>query len=225
MRNGSLALIARCAKGAEIDTKCAEFLAGAEKQGKLLGAYYYVVPWQSIDSQARRFVRRLRQIKKEKNLRSSEILLVGDIDSKCNSRHIVQFIRSIRRLTGITPVIYLENSAGLQRNLSAAPQSHKRVIRQAPYWLALYSDSNEKLPHIKTPDDLMAAYGVWEEWAMWQYGGVFWENGRSAPKVYRNSRWPAPKYFGSMDRPMERNVFNGDLEEFRSFWKRHSWRW
>ena len=223
--NGSRALIARIAKGTELDTKCADFLVGAERQGMKIGTYFYVKPGISIEAQARRYVARLKAIKRQKGLRSKEVLLVGDIDTKCSSGDIVRFIEEMERLTGVTPVIYLENSAGLITRLAAAPAAHKRIIRRAPYWLALYSHTNEKNPHIKTPQDLTQAYGIWNTWAMWQYGGVFWERGRSAPKVYNHGAWRAPRYFGNLDRPCERNAFNGTPAQFEAFWAKHSWNW
>jgi len=218
--NGSLALIARCAKGYELDYKCADFLLGAERQGMEIGAYYYVKPWISARKQADRFINRLRAIKREKNLQSRQILLVGDIDTKCSGKQIAEFIQRVEQLTGTTPVIYLENSAGLRERLPKTPSKYKRIIRRAPYWLALYSGKD-----VANPRKLTKAYGIWDSWAMWQYGGVFWEKGRSAPKVYRNGRWPAPRYFGNMDRPLEHNAFNGTRKEFYAFWNRYSWKW
>ncbi len=218
--NGSLALIARCAKGYELDRKCADFLVGAERQGMELGAYYYVKPGISARDQARRFIKRLRDIKRSRGLRSKQILLVGDIDTKCSGKQIAEFILEIESLTGTTPIIYLENSKGLRDRLPKTPAKYKRIIRRAPYWLALYSDKD-----IKDPGSLVKAYGIWNSWAMWQYGGVFWENGRSDAKVFRNSRWPAPRYFGNIDRPLEHNSFNGTKDEFYRFWNRYSWKW
>ena len=201
--NGALGMIARCGKGLVLDTKCADFLVGADRQGMKLGAYYYVKPNVNIEAQARQFVTRLRTIKKTKGIRGSRVLLVGDIDSKCTASHIIRFINEMERLTGVTPVIYMENSKAMIARMKATPKSQKRQIARAPYWLALYSPYNEAQPHIKTPKDLLKAYGVWSDWAMWQYGGVFWENGRSAPKNYVGGSWRTPPIFrqsGSPDR-------------------------
>ncbi len=218
--NGSLALIARCAKGYELDRKCADFLVGAEQQGMELGAYYYVQPWISAKKQADRFIARLKTIKRQRGLQSKQILLVGDIDTKCNGKQIADFISRIEQLTGTTPVIYLENSAQLRARLPQTPAKYKKIIRRAPYWLALYSRKE-----IANPRQLTKAYGIWDRWAMWQYGGVYWENGRSAAKVYRSGGWPAPRYFGNMDSPLEHNAFNGTEAEFYRFWNRYSWKW
>ena len=223
--NGSLGLIARCGKGLVDDSKCADFLVGAERQGSLLGAYYYVKPHINIEKQAEHFVKRLAAIKRTKDLKTRKVLLVGDIDTKCSSSDIVRFINRTKELTGVTPVIYLENSAPLIARLAASPERDKQVIRKAPYWLALYSNTNEANPHIKTPQDLTDAYDIWDTWALWQYGGVLWENRRSAPKVYRHDEWMPPRYFGNIDRPMERNAFNGSLKGLYAFWDKHSWAW
>jgi len=218
--NGSLALIARCGKGYELDTKCADFLQGAERQGMKLGAYYFILAHISPTLQADRFIQRLRAIKASRGLQTREILLVCDADTKSSAAQIAGFIQRIKELTGTVPIVYLENSDRLRRTLSNASSKYKRIIRRSPYWIALYSDG-----HFASPKDLMDAYGIWDRWAMWQYGGVLWENGRSAPKVFNNRHWRAPRYFGNMDRPMERNAFNGSASEFNSFWSRYSWKW
>lgn len=224
-RNGALGMIARCGKGMQPDSKCADFLVGAERQNMRLGAYYFVRANVSATRQADHFVAILRGIKARRGLKTPRILLVGDIDTKCTPSQIIAFIDRVEALTGVVPVIYLENSKDLIARLSSATASQKRQIRRAPYWLALYSNYNAAQPHIKTPEDLTKAYDVWDTWAMWQYGGVLWENRRSAPKVYRTAGWPAPKYFGDIDRPMERNAFNGSLSELNDFWEKHSWKW
>ena len=218
--NGSLALIARCGKGYELDTKCADFLQGAERQGMKLGAYYFILAHISPTLQADRFIQRLRAIKASRGLQSREILLVCDADTKSSAAQIAEFIQRIKELTGTVPIVYLENSSQLRRALSTADEKYKRIIRRSPYWIALYIDD-----HFSSPKALMEAYDIWDRWAIWQYGGVLWENRRSEPKVFRNRHWRAPKYFGNMDRPMERNAFNGSVSEFNSFWSRYSWKW
>ena len=59
---------------------------------------------------------------------------------------------------------------------------------------------------------------------MWQYGGVDWERGASRPKVYSQGRYRFSPYFGNLDRPVERNVFNGSADALVSFWRRHGLR-
>ena len=220
--NGAHALIARCAKGPQLDTKCAEFLAGADRQGLMLGSYYYLLPGSSPTYHADRFISRLREIKASKGIRADRILLVADIDTNCRPAEIVSFVSRIKDLTGKYPVIYLENSSTIRKNLNRATSSQKAIMRRCPYWLALYSDNNKGL---ETPRKLAKASGVWTDWVMWQYGGVWWKNSRSKPFNYRGGSWQTPKYFGNLDRPIERSGFNGNEAELRQFWEKQSWVW
>ncbi len=212
-RNGFLGLIARCGKGRALDEKCADFLNAADRQGMLLGTYYYAL--KNVDPvwQADQYVARLRQI-----AAGRRVLLVGDFDTKSSPADMVKFIDRIEQQTGVLPVIYLENSGRMRATLSNASSAQKRRIRQCPYWLALYSHSSG----FQTPQKLLEAYDVWDEWALWQYAGVEW-SGRSVSKHYRHGPWQAPEYFGTMDRPLEHNAFNGTEEELKSFWVKHSW--
>lgn len=221
-KNGSLGLVARCGKGAHIDTKCADFLVGAERQGMLLGTYYYLLPESNPTALADQYIARLRQIKQSRGLKTKKVLLAADIHTKCQTWQIVAYLKRIKQLTGVTPVVYLENSDTIRRTLNGATSSQKRFLRQHPYWLALYSNKHAGL---ETPQKLANATGVWDTWAMWQYGGVWWKNGRSNPHNYRGGSWKTPKYFGSLSQPTERNGFNGSRSAFYSFWDRHSWAW
>ncbi len=220
--NGSHGLIARCAKGAELDHKCADFLAGADRQGLLLGSYYYLLPGSSTTHHAHRFTNRLRDIKASRGLRADRILLVADIDTRCSAAETVAFVSKIKQLTGKYPVVYLENSDIIRRSLNNATPSQKSVLRKCPYWLALYSNTHANLT---TPQELTEASGIWSTWCMWQYGGVWWKNNRSQPFNYRGGSWQTPKYFGNLDRPLERNGFNGSLTELHAFWQRQAWVW
>jgi GH25 family lysozyme M1 (1,4-beta-N-acetylmuramidase) len=218
-RNGAHGLIARTGKGTLIDEKCADFLSAANREGMLLGTYYFVLKTSDPVWQADRYVSRLREIAAQRGLQGRKILLVGDFDTKSSASDIVRFIDRIEQLTGVLPVIYLENSGGLRATLSNATPAEKRRIRQCPYWIALYNHTNG----FRTPTDLMKAYGIWDEWAMWQYGGVEWGGGRSNSKHYNHGPWRAPQYFGTMDRPLEHNAFNGSVDDLRAFWAKHSW--
>lgn len=221
-KNGALGQIARCSKGYSYDSKCSDFLVGAERQGMLLGAYHYVTPYASATVQADRFVARLRSIKRSRGLRTDSILLVGDMDSRCTVPHMISFVKRIKSLTGKYPVIYIENGELIRSRLRNASYFQKRILKKCPYWLALYSDT---YPGIPTPKKLINATDVWKTWALWQYGGVEWERGRSRSKHYSKGSWKTPKYLGDMAKPIERNGFNGSTEELYSFWEKHSWRW
>jgi len=220
--NGAQALIARIAKGSTLDSKCADFLVGAERQGMLLGTYYFLLPNSNPTYQAQRYISLLRQVKASRGLRTPKVLLVADVHTKCKPYEITAFVLEVHRLTGVRPVIYLENSDTIRRNLQNATPSQKSILRKSPYWLALYSNTYSGL---ETPQKLTDASGIWSTWAMWQYGGVWWKNGASRIHNYRGGSWQTPKYFGNLDRPTERSGFNGSQSEFRAFWDKHSWAW
>lgn len=225
-RNGALALIARSAKGPELDTKFPNFLKSADNAGLLLGAYHFVTMNQDPAAQADSFVNRVRSVARSQGISQRKILLVGDFDTASTPDRLVSFIQRIEQRTGVSPVIYLENSDGLRARLRNASPAQKTIIRRAPYWLALYGPGGTERTMAAagplTPDSLMEQYGIWDEWAMWQYGGVVWGNGRSQAKHYNTSSWHSPQYFGNMAHPMERNVFRGSTGDLQSFWDRHS---
>ena len=227
-RNGALGLIARSAKGPLLDGKFGDFLHSTDLQGMLLGAYHFVTMDQDPAAQADSFVDRVRATARSRGISSRKILLVGDFDTASSPDRLVKFIQRIEQRTGVTPVTYLENSAKLRASLSAASPAQKSVIRRSPYWIALYGPTGTERSMgggNLTPDGLMEQYGIWNEWAMWQYGGVIWRGGRSNAKHYNTGSWRSPRYFGNMAHPMERNVFEGDVGDLQSFWDRHGWAW
>jgi GH25 family lysozyme M1 (1,4-beta-N-acetylmuramidase) len=227
-RNGALGLIARSAKGAALDDKFADFIQSADREGLLPGAYHFVTLSPSATAQADAFVDRVRSVARSRGLSRRKILLVGDFDTHSSPQRLVDFIQRVEQRTGVTPVVYLENSRALRDALNAATPAQKRVMRRAPYWLALYSPKGTERSmgsEDLTPDELTRQYGVWSDWAMWQYGGVIWQGGRSAPKHYNTSHWRSPRYFGNMAHPMERNVFRGDEGALNTFWDRHGLAW
>lgn len=212
-RNGAHGLIARCGKGMALDDKCADFLTAAERQGLMLGSYYFVLKSSSPVAQADQYIDRLRQIAPGRR-----VLLAGDFDTKSSPADLVAFIDRVEQRTGVLPAIYLENSDRLRASLSHASPSQKRRISQCPYWIALYSHSSG----FETPQQLMKAYDLWDDWAMWQYAGVEWHR-QSVSKHYSHGSWKSPEFFGSMDRPLEHNAFNGSVAELHAFWAKHSW--
>jgi len=149
-------------------------------------------------------------------------MLVGDVDSKCTVPQMISFVKRVKSLTGKYPMIYIENGELIRSRLRKASSSQKAILRQCPYWLALYS---HHYPGISTPKELLKATKVWRTWALWQYGGVEWERGRSMPKHYNKGSWKTPKYFPGIARPLERNGFNGSQKELYAFWEKHSWKW
>jgi GH25 family lysozyme M1 (1,4-beta-N-acetylmuramidase) len=224
-KNGGLALIARSAKGPLLDEKFGDFLKSADREGMMLGAYHFVTMDQPAALQADRFVSRVQSIARARGLSGKPILLVGDFDTKSTPDRLVDFIQRVHQRTGIYPVTYLENSDGLRQRLSNASPAQKAIIRQTPYWLALYSPGGTErvmAGGALTPDKLKAQYGIWNNWTMWQYGGVIWENGRSKAKHYDTPAWRSPRYLGDLGSPMERNVFKGSTNDLLTFWARHS---
>lgn len=222
--NGALALIARSAKGPLLDEKFGDFLHSAHREGLMLGAYHFVTMNQDPAAQADSFVDRVRGVASSRGISSSKILLVGDFDTASTPDRLVRFIRRVEQRTGTVPVVYLENSAGLRQRLSNASPEQKQIIRRAPYWLALYGPggTERSMGGDLTPDLLTKEYGVWNNWSMWQYGGVVWQGGRSNPKHYHTHAWKSPRYFGDMAQPLERNVFRGSVGDLKAFWDRHS---
>lgn len=223
-KNGSLGLIARCGKGKQLDKDCASFLAAGERQRMLLGAYYFVLKGVDPVWQADKFVNQIKKIKLTKKLKTPEILLVGDFDSKSSVYDIIKFINRIEERTGQLPMIYLENSDHLRRVLSSASRSQKQRIAQCPYWIALYSSDKKEM---ETPNRLMAKYGIWNQWALWQYSGVYWNKRKSMSVIHNYSygKYRSPKYYGDMSCPLERNIFNGTVDQLYSFWGKQSWKW
>ena len=225
--NGAVALIARAGKGGNLDTKCASFLAAADRVGLLPGVYYRLQTHVDAVVQADQFVTRAQSLARSRSWNAPALLLCGDYDANSKLSDILRFMERVESRTGVVPVAYLENSTHLKQLLSGADAETKAKLRRAPYWLALYahdSGAGPVYPAPGNPGGLVNQYRVWSDWTLWQYGGVDWEGGRSRPKVYHHGAWKFTPYFGNMDRPVERNVFNGSLGSLRSFWQAHGLR-
>jgi GH25 family lysozyme M1 (1,4-beta-N-acetylmuramidase) len=222
--NGAVALIARCGKGGVLDEKCATFLASADRAGMHIGAYYRTLAHVDAVSQADQFVSHMQALANSRSWNGDKILLAADFDSNSRLSDITRFIDRIESRTGNPPVIYLENSRNMRLMLSQADPASKAKIRRCPYWVALYSHETgacDCFPAPGSPDGLTRQYNVWNDWSLWQYAGVDWEKGRSNPKCYSHGSFRSGPYFGNLDRPVERNVFNGSHGELASFWSRH----
>lgn len=218
--NGAVGLIARAGKGGVLDTKCANFLAAADRAAMLPGIYYRVQRHVDPVRQADQFVDRAFALARSRSWNAPALLLCGDYDGDLSVSAILRFQDRVYSRTGVIPIAYLENSAQLKRTLSNADPHSKAKLRAAPYWLALYSHDKGAAD----PDQLLSQYNVWPRWTIWQYGGVAWERGRSRPQVYNHGRWRFPSYFGNMDRPLERNIFNGRPDALFAMWQRHGLR-
>lgn len=225
--NGAVGLIARAGKGGNLDEKCASFLSAADRAGMRVGIYYRVQRHVDAVLQADQFIARAQSLARSRSWNASSLLLCGDFDGDLRLSDIVRFMDRVESRTGVVPVAYLENSTQLKQTLSGADAATKSKLRRMPYWLALYSHESGAGPVYPAPGNpagLVKQYGLWSDWTMWQYGGVGWERGRSQPKVYSHGRHRFPLYFGDMDRPLERNVFNGSHAALASFWQRHGLR-
>lgn len=225
--NGAVGLIARAGKGGNLDTKCANFLAAADRVGMLPGVYYRLQNHVDAVVQADQFIARAQALARSRSWRAQSLLLCGDFDAQSRLSDIVRFMDQVEARTGVVPVAYLENSTHLKQLLSGADAGTKAKLRRMPYWLALYSHESGAGPVYPAPGNLkglLDQYRVWPTWALWQYGGVDWEGGRSRPKVYNHGPYRFSPYFGNLDRPIERNVFNGSPAALQAFWQRHGLR-
>lgn len=225
--NGASALIARSGKGGQLDTKCANFLASADRVGLLPGIYYRLQNHLDAVAQADQFIGRAQALARSRPWNAPALLLCGDYDAQSRLSDILRFMDRVEARTGVIPVAYLENSPHLKLLLSQADPAAKAHLCRAPYWLALYSHESGAGPLFPAPGDpqgLLDQYRVWGRWSLWQYGGVDWEGGRSRPKVYSHHPYRFSPYFGNLDRPIERNVFNGSPAALAAFWQRHGLR-
>ena len=222
--NGASGLIARAGKGGNLDTKCANFLAAADRAGLMPGVYYRVQKHVDAVTQADQFVSRAQALARSRDWSAPSLLLCGDFDGDLRLSDILRFMDRVESRTGVVPVAYLENSPHLKIMLGNADAATKAKLRRMPYWLALYahdSGAGPQFPAPGSPRGLVDQYRVWSGWTLWQYGGVDWAGGRSRPKVYHHGSWRFPLYFGNLDRPVERNVFNGSHAALQSFWQKH----
>ena len=222
--NGATGLIARAGKGGNLDEKCSSFVASADRAGLLPGVYYRLQRHLDAVAQADQFVARAKSLARSRSWNASSLLLCGDFDANSSLSDILRFMDRVESRTGVVPVAYLENSTHLKLLLGNASAATKAKLRRMPYWVALYSPTSgagPAFPAPGSPDGLVKQYRVWANWTLWQYGGVDWERGRSRAKVYNHGAYRFPAYFGNLDRPVERNVFNGSVASLRSFWKRH----
>ena len=225
--NGASGLIARAGKGGNLDEKCANFLASADRAGMLPGVYYRLQTHVDAVVQADQFSSRAQALARGRSWNAPALLLCADFDANSRLSDILRFMGRVESRTGVVPVAYLENSTHLKLLLGSADAATKAKLRRMPYWLALYSHdggAGGRFPAPGNPRGLVNQYRVWSDWTMWQYGGVDWERGRSRAKVYSHGSYRFPRYFGNIDRPLERNVFNGSAAALQSFWQRHGLR-
>ncbi len=222
--NGASGLIARAGKGGVLDDKCANFIAAADRENLLPGVYYRLQTHADAGKQADQFIFRAQSLVRSRSWNAPSLLLCGDFDASSKLTDILGFMERVESRTGVIPVAYLENSAHLKILLGGADDNTKAKLRRMPYWLALYahdSGAGPQFPAPGNPRGLLKQYNVWPDWTLWQYGGVDWERGAARAKVYNHGPYRFSPYFGDLDRPVERNVFNGSRASLQAFWKRH----
>ena len=225
--SGASGLIARAGKGGNLDEKCGNFVVSADRAGMLPGVYYRLQTHVDAGAQADQFVSRAQALARSRSWNAPALLLCADFDAQSRLSDILRFTGRVESRTGVVPVAYLENSTHLKKLLGGADAETKAKLRRMPYWAALYSHESgagPEFPAPGSPNGLLKQYRVWSDWTLWQYAGVDWERGRSRPKVYSNGAYRFPLYFGSVDRPLERNVFNGSHASLQTFWQRHGLR-
>jgi GH25 family lysozyme M1 (1,4-beta-N-acetylmuramidase) len=215
--NGASALIARAGKGGDLDDKCAAFIASADRAGMLPGLYYRVQKQVDPVKQADQFVDRAMSLARGRRWDAPALLLCGDYDGDLPLSSILRFMDRVESRTGVIPVAYLENSQEMKLKTARADRKTRVRLRRSPYWLALYSHTSGA----ENPRGLLDQYRLWNDWSLWQYGGVDWKRGHSHAKVYSHDRYQFDRYFGDLDRPVERNVFRGSESDLSAFWQRH----
>lgn len=223
-KSGASGLIARAGKGGNLDEKCATFLASADRAGLLPGVYYRLQTQVDAVVQADQYASRVLALATSHTWAASSLLLCADFDANSRLTDIVRFVDRVESRTGVVPVAYLENSTHLKFTLRSADEATKAKLRRMSYWVALYSHdggAGPDFPAPVTPEGLVRQYDVWADWSLWQYAGVDWTHGHSRPRVYNHGANRFPTYFGDIDRPMERNVFNGSHAALEIFWRRH----
>ncbi len=224
---GAHGLIARTSKGPLLDEKASDFMAAAAKASMHVGAYHFITAEMPASKQADLFVNRVQKIAKSRGLTGRPILLVADFHNRCSVSSMVTFVSRVQQLTGTRPMIYLENSDTLKKSLREADPKSKAYLASCPYWLALYSHVDDMKSAFSanrplTPRVMLDIYSTWNDWTLWQYGGVEWNarRGRSIAKHYSFGGFRSPQYFANIDRPMERNVFNGSVRQLNAFWNK-----
>jgi hypothetical protein len=193
----------------------------------LPGAYYRVQRHVDPVKQADQFVNRALALARGRQWNAPALLLCGDYDGDLSLSAVVRFMDRVESRTGVVPVAYMENSQQMKLQTRAADPATRAKLRRAPYWLALYSHESGAgpiFPAPGSPQGLVSQYNLWSNWTMWQYAGVDWERGGSRPKVYDHGRYHFSQYFGNLDRPVERNVFNGSTASLAGFWQQHGLR-
>lgn len=123
--SGASGLIARAGKGGNLDDKCANFLASADRVGMLPGVYYRLQTHVDAVAQADQFISRAQALARGRLWNAPSLLLCADFDAQSRMSDILRFMGRVKSRTGVVPVAYLENSTHLKRLLGGADAATK----------------------------------------------------------------------------------------------------
>ncbi|MGI8437065.1 MAG: glycoside hydrolase family 25 protein [Chthoniobacterales bacterium] len=177
--------------------------------GMFWGAYHYANA-SNPQRQVEQFLRVVETSwrKAPPGGRPNEILLVLDFEKNghypggtMRPDQAAEFVQEVHRRTGHYPGLY-GSEYRLQSVLSEknSRASDREILSHCWLWVANYHHPPGPVP-------------PWSHWTMWQYTG---------DGVCDLPRSSYPKSVANI-RKAERNIFRGDLDELREFWKSHGW--
>jgi lysozyme len=183
--------------------------AQATRAGLLWGAYHFANASDPV-AQADFFLRSVSSAwyAASPASRPAQVLLVLDFEKNghypggtMRVDQAVAFIERIRQRTGVSPGLYSnENRISSVLNNPSVTREQRRVLQSCWLWIANY----HYRPRNVAP---------WNRWTMWQYTG---------DGVCDLPRASFPISAGNIRRA-ERNIFNGDPGDVRSFWQSNGW--
>lgn len=132
-----------------------QMAAYAEQKGKLIGFYHYARPenGNTAETEARNFCDAVKEY-------IGRAVLVLDYEGsahKCGAKWAADFIKTVKRLTGVLPLFYTSESY-LQKYKTVAETG-------AGLWVAKYSSKSPKI-------------SPWTLMAMWQYRSFPYDKNR-----------------------------------------------
>lgn len=137
--------IAKASEGKSMkDEKCGHFLARALAAGMAIGMYHYAHPeLNTAEEEANNFLAATRGY--------PGAVLVLDWEGKslsCNPKWALEFMRKVEVITGVKPMLYVQNSAVAKMKAVAA--------EDYGLWVARWGRTQP-------------SKGAWPFWALWQY--------------------------------------------------------
>jgi lysozyme len=192
------------------DDKYISRQVAAVPAGLLWGAYHFADATDPI-RQADFFLNVVASSARAANQggRPDEVLLVLDFEKNghypggtMRVDQAVAFANRIHERTGVYPGLY-SGEYRVRRVLNApgVTSQQRATLSQCWLWVANYHAE----PRGISP---------WDEWSLWQYTGD--------GVCDLRPRASFPKSVANVGRA-ERNIFNGNATDLRSFWRKHSW--